>query len=130
MIQKNKAQVAMEFLTLAVIALTTLTIFFFIVNHFSSSYAQERIHTQVEDLGLYLQNELLLADSMQEGYQRKIFIPLTIADQDYQIYSSAGKIVLTYSGTDFVYGVQDTIQGSLSKGDNILTKTESQVVIS
>ncbi len=128
----GKAQIAIEFIMLAGMAIIILLVILIATALISSDKADETTYFELTDFGMGLQRELILAAEMQEGYNRIIDIPERINGRDYGItmWSNAetSHMTIDYMGREIYFATPKTI-GELTKGINRITKQNGSIYI-
>ncbi len=93
-------------------------------------------YAEMDDLGKALQQEFLLAAQLEDGYTRKINLPITANGQDYEVVLwlsnntdiKYGYLLLTFESVEILYLVPP-VNGTIIKGDNTLTKNNGTLRI-
>lgn len=131
----KKAQIAIEFLLLLTVAvgiIITLLVSFLYVSQTNSKI---QTFQELEDLGQSLQQEFFLAAELEDGYTRKLNIPMTLSDtrptsynlkivQANKSFTNYSYLVITYSNQEIFYPIPP-VSGELYLGNNILTKNNN-----
>jgi len=124
----NIGQVAMEFLLMTGFSIIMIIILLIVVLNISQSNAESRTYDDIRDFGQALQQELLLASELEDGYIRELDIPLTINSQQYNItiYNSTKYtyMIITYMLQEIYYAVPP-IEGEFKKGKTYLHKNDT-----
>ena len=124
-----KGQVALEFLTMVSISGIALLVLLGISYSLFNVKIEENDLFAVEDLGYSIQNEIILASEVHDGYEREIFIPDKIGNMRYDISNTPDYLVLNYTRGEVLFLLPD-VSGSISKGNIKIKNVEGQVVIS
>ncbi|MCF7871938.1 hypothetical protein K9L97_02795 [Candidatus Woesearchaeota archaeon] len=130
---QKKAQIALEFILLSILGFFILFTTIIALGSFSAQKTQEKIMIEAEDLGRSIQQELLIAADLQDGYQRTINIPEQIEDKKIQITTGTttidtGYFTFTLDQIELYYETPK-ITGTLKTGDNQITKTNNTITI-
>ena len=124
----KKSQVGIEFI--AIVGIATMIILFLIggVYYLTYNYSDEKIFEKISDLGYSIQNELILAEEVEIGYERVIFIPFDINGAEYSLSQNDKDLIISYKGSQQTFLIP-AVTGTLIKGDNTITKNTNQEVI-
>lgn len=137
----TKSQSAIEFSILMSVMFLIFTIFFFAVGIKLSDIQRNNEISLLEDLGTYVQNELRLASSAEDGYYREFELPKTLFGRDYDIeisdYGGSGitDVVLKYVNSTIVHEVVmplGNVTGTIDKDAStivIIVKQGNQVIV-
>jgi hypothetical protein len=124
----KKAQSAFEFLLLVGV------VFFAVVILVAASYSniaklrEERDFLITRDTAFVVQNELVLANVVEDGYSRSFLVPDELDGQQYSMMIVGNS--LTVSTQKASYSVRiPSVQGTIAKGWNNLTKEGNVVVL-
>lgn len=131
---KKKAQVAIEFLLLLSLSFFVVIALLAAVLSVSKTDTSIKVYTDLDDLGKSLQQEVLLASQMEDGYVRRINLPETVNGADYNVSighaaSYNDYISLTYDTIDIYYIIPPT-NGTFSKGTNYIKKNDGALRVS
>lgn len=130
MIKRNKSQVASEFTILIWLALLITMIFILFLYTSGKSRTDERINAKMNDFGASLQNEFVLASQMNDGYVRNLKLKDNIESTDYNITILSQKLLMLSYAERNIYFKIPRVNGSISKGNNIITKIGDDILIS
>ncbi|MFH1425575.1 MAG: hypothetical protein ABIG28_02480 [archaeon] len=126
----KKSQSAIEF-----IILIGAMFFFFILlmQAFQKNTADKTIAQRnliANDITLTVQNEINLAHSSRDGYERTFSLPDKIQNINYTINLTEGFIYLqTTDGNIALAHPVKNITGNVQKGDNVIKKVDREVFI-
>lgn len=95
-----------------------------IVNQLVSEKADEERRHQINNLGYFIQDELLLAESVHDGYERTFTVPQTLGKFPYTINSTTTSITIMSGKMTTTFTIP-TITGSIQKGANTINKDGS-----
>lgn len=126
----RSGQVSIEFLFLFGLLFSAIVIFMAILAQDFQDFAITKEENVMKDFGRYLQNELILAADLNDGYNREIYLPQNIGGIDYSISNTQKSFtIISYpSKLHFTYHIPK-IQGSLQKGTNLIHKEGGVVYI-
>ena len=130
---KKKAQVTIEFLLLIAMAFAIVITFLIAILSVSASSTKTKSYYDMEDLGGSLQQEFLLAAELEDGYTRKINLPLTLNGIRYnatvgETNHTYGYLVLGFDNAELFYLIP-YVDGNITLGNNILTKNNGTLRI-
>jgi hypothetical protein len=122
----KSAQIAIEFLLLVAIAFAVVIIMLIVLLSISENNTKTESYYNMVDLGNSLQQEFLLAAELEDGYTRKINLPLTLNGLTYNVTIGNGTnshyyLDISYKATDLFYLIPP-VNGTLKLGDNVLIK--------
>jgi hypothetical protein len=116
-----KSQIAMEFMITIIFAAIFTTLLATVAYYYlQESYTQRDIE-ELQDLGKSLQDEVILAHTVQPGYTRKLYVPPQLRNIYVNISGSSEDIVINYKGSDILFRIPPT-QGTFSTGYNTISK--------
>jgi len=129
----KRGQVAMEFLMLIGLSIVMLLVFLTSVDIVSRQKTDEKTFYELDDLGVTIQKEIILASELENGYRRNIDIPQTVNGRNYVLDSGNASaytayISITFEGRELFYHIP-LINGTPTKGKNIITKFNGTVSI-
>jgi hypothetical protein len=122
----SRAQVAFEFVVLVAVAFTALIVFTVFVRDNFSDVQSDTDYYKLKDVALSVRSEISLAASLEDGYQRAFFVPLTIDGLEYNISRENGYLTFASSGAEYVVSVPP-YDGILQKGNNVIAKTDGAI---
>jgi hypothetical protein len=122
----RKAQSSFEFLLLVGIVFLFVVIFVGATYTDVATLSKKREFLAVKDIAMVMQNELVLAAQVEDGYKRSFELPEDINGKPYSAVIVANS--LTVSTDSATYAVRiPSVVGNLAKGLNNITK-ESNIV--
>jgi hypothetical protein len=125
---KKNGQIAIEFLLIAGLAFFIIFTLLIAVYKISEDNNTIKTYVELKDFGYSLQKELLIASELEDGYKRKINIPVTLNGLDYNItiFNSTKYtyMIITYKNVETYYSIPVT-EGNFVKGINYITKNET-----
>ena len=80
----------------------------------------------MKDLAISIQQELIFASELEDGYRREFYLPTKLNNIDYSITngntsSYNGYLTFQYESQEFFY-IIPAVVGSIQKGSNVLRK--------
>lgn len=125
-----RGQASLEFIIIFAAGVMAMATFFIIGAAQMHGAAGERNLNELNDIALSLQQEMVTALSVHDGYERTFSIPYTIANEPYQvqIVNDTAVAVITLQWK----GLQQSIRapqctGTLLLGPNTITKENGTV---
>jgi hypothetical protein len=99
----------------------------------SNSKIDEKISYDIIDLGIALQQEIVTATEVEDGFIRVLNVPQTLQGRDFQIFiekplSTTHYMTITCSNHSENF-VLPGFNGTLAKGVNLIQKNENIVYI-
>lgn len=133
MVGNNKSQVAIEFLLLLGLAIVMTIVILAVISMLTVDKTDEKSYYEVDDLGVSLQQEITLSFELEDGYYRKLDIPMKINGRDFTIFNNItstynGYFTLTYKTQELYYAIPP-LHGNLIKGVNILIKENNTLYV-
>ena len=136
-LQKNRAQIALEFLLVASISVLMLIGIIVVISNLAGDQLDQDAFRQLDDLGRSIQQEIIRASELTTGYNRNIFIPENINGREYRIfidniYDNRSDLVIEFESRLFVYVlprvetpfyIGETYEYDLNFGNNKLVKS-------
>ena len=124
----SKAQVSVEFIVL--IGLAFLIAISFVVASLNQliEFRNQQESDAVKDLALKLQQELLLASVVEEGYVRNFDIPTQIENNDYFLTLENSTVSVQSRNAYYLVSVPSVV-GNFTKGNNKINKTGGVIYI-
>lgn len=124
----RRAQFALEFIIMVAIALMIGITFLAGSSIVLKDTSELQRLEALNGIGYLLQDEVILATTVEDGYRRKIVLPQRAGRFQYAINTSATSVSLRSGSVDIAYPLPE-ITGSFKKGTNIIAK-DGAVVIS
>lgn len=130
MIKKNNAQFAIEFIVLiAFMFLVFLGFIAVITTKILESKENER-QGIAEDIAALVKNEIELAKSVTDGYNRTFNLPSKISGNMYNVEIIDNReLVVNYVDKEYVLFLQENIQGNVNSGSNTIRKEKGTIYI-
>jgi hypothetical protein len=126
-----KSQSTIEFMIIiGILSFFILTLSALLGSKFLS--VQEEKDTKImENFALSIENEIDIASSSLDGYERNFNIPQTIDENQYTIKILGNReLTIFYKGKEHTVFLPDQIVGNISKGTNRIVKKNGVVYIS
>jgi hypothetical protein len=124
-----KGQFILEFLILVSLAIIIGIMYLAITNQLLFSGSEEQRILALDDIGFRLQNEVIVAATVEDGYSRNITLPTLTNRFPYNISSDNTTITLTSGNVERIYEIPQ-INGRFQIGRNVLTKNGMVQVVS
>jgi|GEM_PF-3220862 len=119
---KKIGQIALEFTFMMMLGFTFLIVVLSIISVLMIHKTDEQSQLLVEKEVLRVQEELLLASSVQDGYSRKITIPSKIGNYDFTIIQSESLLEFKLTNNAVYTAEIPEVNGVLQKGTNLIKK--------
>ena len=131
--EKTKGQVSTEFLILLIMGVFIILTFIVIVQKLSDEKLEGKALNELDDLGKSIQQELLLATQLEDGYSREIYIPPKLYGIVYIMNLSNASSTIMYlnfyfEGTELFYAVP-YLQGDVKTGLNTIAKQNGTISV-
>jgi len=128
--KKRTGQSSMEFVLIAaVMFLVFLGVFVVIQERMNQAY-KGRFYNSMEELSRLVSTEIRMAESTSGSYVRQFSLPYAIGSYDYSIQLlNMTEIVISVEGIDYVVFLDVNVSGNISKGRNVIYKTEYNISI-
>ncbi len=121
MSRMREGQSAIEFVVMMALALCVGAVFLFAALESLTRSAQRERTAALNDVGYAIQDEVVLAASVQDGYSRTLTVPLLAGRFAYSIASDADAVTLSSGDVTITYPIPH-VAGSFAKGANVLRK--------
>ena len=131
----SRAQIAIEFVLLIGVSIAILISALVIMTSLASDKTDEKTYYELDDFGKSIQQEVILASEMENGYIRQLDIPITVNGRDYTILTNVSYLyntshIIIQFRTLETYYVIPPVNGTFKKGINILKKMNDTLIIS
>jgi len=128
---RRKSQVAIEFLSLTIIGFLILLTMVAALGIYSSGKKLEKTYSEIQDIGRTVQQELLIASEVQDGYRREIYIPGTVNGININLgygntTKNTGYLSFKFENQEVYYEVPQ-LSGDIGLGVNIISKTNETI---
>ena len=129
--KRNKAQFAIEFIVLIAFMFVIFLGFTAVITSKILDAKEGERQQTAEDIATLAKNEIELARSVSDGYNRTFSLPVAIEGNSYNISIIGGReLVVNYLDKEYVAFLQDSITGNIRPGKNTITKESGIVHIS
>ncbi len=125
---KGRGQVALEFAFMVMLAFIFLAVVLIITAAYLEQAQDEKVLATLQQEGRALQEELLLAASVPDGYQRNLTLPAQLNGYDYTISNTEQTLTLTIEGSVLNENIPP-VTGSFTKGANTIRKRNGELFI-
>lgn len=128
-----KGQLSIEFIMMLVVSFALLFTFAAVIQTLSTQKNQEKAYQEINNLGISLQSEFLLASELENGYSRVIYVPEKVNGLEYSIFNGNasngnGYLEITFLDLGIGYNIP-VLNGTIQKGDNTLQKIDGWLVL-
>ncbi|MEM3373867.1 MAG: hypothetical protein QXE31_01470 [Candidatus Woesearchaeota archaeon] len=123
----KRSQLSIEFIYMITAGVLFLIVFTIIFSDIYKDVYNEKMDKLFFDFGTSIQNEFLLAENVNLGYERIIFIPDRLENFDYDLWNNERMFFLNYSGKTIAFQIPFVI-GNLKKGYNTLYNNGTIVI--
>jgi hypothetical protein len=117
----KKGQLVMEFMMMLALAVIVGVLYLAITNELLMGASEHQRIAALDDLGYRVQDEAILAASVENGYERNITLPDRVDRFEYNISCDSTMLALTSGAVTRDYPLP-VINGTLQKGVNTITK--------
>lgn len=124
----TRAQFALEYLFIHGFALLLLIGLLSTTLVVESRASQDAREQQAESIASQIQQEILIASSVRDGYQREILLPANIHSHPYEIEISPTAVFVSVDDYQAVRTIP-TITANMSPGRNVISKQSGEVII-
>jgi hypothetical protein len=128
-----RGQIAIEFVIFVGFGIFVALLLLLSITSLSEQKTDEKTYYEIDDFGIGLQRELILASEMEHGYVRRFNIPQTVNGRRFNITtgntsSYNGYMTINYNNMELYY-VIPVIDGTLVKGNNVLRKINTTLQV-
>lgn len=125
-----KGQSAIEFVIVVSTVMLFFVVFSLFVNTILGEKADAKRNNQLYDAAVSVQEELALAQSSSDGYQRVFVLPEELIGEDYNITLQDGQVyAYTIDGSHALSLPVVSVVGQLNLGGNVLEKINGTVYL-
>ena len=103
--KNQKAQAALEFILVFAIMTLFATLFFIMIFADTSQGRLKNDQETVDDMANFLQQELITAEKVEDGYIRNFTLPEKIGGKDYSIYDGEYMLIVNMGKVSSVKGI-------------------------
>ncbi len=125
----RRAQYALEFVIMVSFGLIIGLIFMSVLAASLYDSSEEQRRSSLNDIGYHIQDELILASMVEDGYKRNISLPQKADRFTYTITSTPYGVTLG-SGNQKLFFPTPEFSGGFSKGNIRITKEEGVITVS
>ncbi len=119
MLCSRKAQIIFEFVMFTLLAVFLVLILVGLAFRISSTIIHDQGLRELNDMAESIQEELILAWQVSEGYHRELFIPSRLQRGEFTINNSDELLLLSYHNLSLSLAIPP-VTGVLHKGNNII----------
>jgi len=128
-VRSREAQVAFEFSFMVLLAFIFLAVILVIVTFYLERSREQRVGSAMMDAATMVKRELLLATSVEDGYQRNFTLPPKLANTEYTVTNDASTLSLrTMDGQVYMHLIPN-VTGSLVKGENRVRRIDGRIIL-
>ena len=125
---RSKAQVSAEFFIFLGLAFLIAIAFELASLEQLNDFRLQKENEAVKDLALKLQQELLIAANVEEGYLRIFEIPDNLEGINYSLSAQNSTITVKSKNAFYLVSIPRVV-GNVSKGTNLINKTNGIIYI-
>lgn len=126
----KKAQFAMEFILLITFMLIVFLGFFAAVSYTITESEENKKQQAAENIAALVDNEIKLARSVNDGYEKTFTVPKKIDGNNYTINIVENReLVVSYLEYEYVLFLPENVIGNVSTGLNEIKKNNSIVYL-
>ena len=126
--KKKKAQAAIEFIVLIVILFSVFMVYTVSTRKKIDEIRDKKEYVLLTDAVKMAQNEILTAVKVEDGYYREFDMPETLEGIEYNI-SITGAAITGNTENHEQVAIIPSVNGTLNKGANIITKQDGIVQV-
>lgn len=115
----RKAQIVFEFIMFTMLAVFLVLVLIGLAFRISSTIVDDQGLRELNDLAESIQEELILAWQVSEGYHRTIFIPSRLQRGEYTFSNSPVLLLFNYNDISLSLSIP-LVNGTLQKGYNTI----------
>ncbi len=116
-----RGQIVIEFLSFVAIAIIVAMLYLGVSGHLLRDTSEQQRLAALNDIGFRVQDEVILATSVADGYSRRFTIPDSADRFPYEITNDVDTVTLTSAGVAISYLIPD-VSGTFQKGMNTIVK--------
>lgn len=129
----RRAQVAIEFIFMLGMALILMIAFLAVISTVLEEENRKAKEELFTDLGLYVQRELVFAESREQGYERTFIVPPdgqndTFASHPYTMAIQERTLVITTSDQTYTFPIPN-ITGQILIGNNTIYHENDTLIL-
>ena len=123
-----KAQVSLEFIIFTALGIFIVIGLAAVAINYVTATLQDEAATQASDLASVIQQELITASEMHQGYHHELDLPALLKRNDYTITNTDTDFTITQAGLTITLNTPP-INGTLIKGTNIINTENGTITI-
>ncbi|MBI2663733.1 hypothetical protein HYX10_00120 [Candidatus Woesearchaeota archaeon] len=123
-----KSQASFEFLSMLVVVIIIAAAFALFASDRMKEINSGQTNSELRGIASTVKNEIDIASSMEQGYERAFELPLAAGSKNYSISLEGSFIVVSADDGSFALPVQPVL-GTLNQGMNRITNLNGSVVI-
>ena len=124
----KKAQVSMEFVFLIGLAFMVMVVFIASTRSEFSTLRSEEERSLLKDVSVMVQQEFIIASTVEDGYIRIFYVPQDLDGVSYTIQIVNNVLLASTEEYESVLNVP-AITGDIQKGNNTINKTNSIIYL-
>ena len=124
----SKAQVSAEFFVFVGLAFLIAISFEIASLKQLNDFRAQKESEAVKDIALKLQKELLVAAAVEDGYVRVFEIPQKLENVNYSLITRNNTVTVQTKNSLYILAIPKAV-GAISKGTNIINKTNGMIYI-
>ena len=124
-----RGQMSIEFIAMVAMAILVGISFLAITNSSLASVGDAQRLEIINDLGYSIQDEIILATTVEDGYMRTFTIPNRADRFIYNLSTSTTGVTLTSGYLTITYAIPQ-ITGTFAKGANTIQKINGEIIVS
>jgi hypothetical protein len=125
----RRGQFILEFLILVALAVIIGIVYLAVSSELLISTGEDQRAVALDDLGFRIQDEIITATKVEDGYQRNITLPDMAGRFQYSLANDATTITLASGSMQRVYETP-IVSGTFQKGANLIQKNGIITVVS
>lgn len=126
----KKSQSAIEFVILVGVMLFIFLAYSYVFQQNTGEKMREKRILIVQDLALTIQNEIDLATTSRDGYERTFDVPEKLLNIGYNVSLVGGFVyVVTEDGLNALALPVRNVTGGIVKGENVIRKVDGAVLL-
>ena len=124
----SKAQISFELIVFLGLAFLIAIAFEIASLDQLKDFRLQKENEAIKDIALKLQKELFIAANVEDGYVRIFQIPDTVDNINYSLTTQNSTITVKSQNSIYIVSIPNII-GNVSKGFNIINKTEGVIYV-
>ncbi len=124
----RRAQLSIEFIIILSMAIIIGALFLASAADLFGRESEKQRIAALNDVGYRIQDEVILASDVTDGYERTFIVPDRADRFTYTLSGDATSVTLRSGPVTITYPLP-TISGAVTKGSNVITKRNGEVAI-